>query len=313
LIKKAMKKDSVGLEASPSVAPNPQHAALVATMPPAWAIGIYAGPSPVQMFPAKGVENPVLSRSDVTDVPASFVADPFMIRSGDGWQMFFEVKNILTRKGEIGLASSVNGLDWTYSRIVLAESFHLSYPYVFEFEHNYYMVPETLEARRIRLYRAVCFPTGWLHVADLVDGTFADPSIFRFEGRWWLLACPSPFTHDVLRLFFADELFGPWVEHPKSPIIENSPHVARPAGRVVSADGRVIRYAQDCYPKYGTRVRAFEILELSPTSYREEESKHGPVLTPGEGGWNGQGMHHLDPHLNAAGDWIACVDGRPLL
>ena len=81
----------------------------------------------------------------------------------------------------------------------------------------------------------------------------------------------------------------------------------------MSAHGRVIRYAQDCYPKYGTQVRAFEILELSLTSYREAESAQGLVLLPGESGWNGQGMHHLDPHLNADGSWLACVDGRPLV
>src|SRR5205085_2757088 len=216
------------------------------------------------------------------------------------------------QKGEIGLAVSADGLDWTYSRIVLAESFHLSYPYVFEFDGDYYMIPETLQAQRIRLYKADCFPTRWLHVADLIDGTFADPSIFRYGGKWWLFACSAPFAHDVLRLFFADNLCGPWLEHPQSPIIERNPHLARPAGRVVSAHGRVIRYAQDCYPKYGTQVRAFEILELSFTSYREAESAQGLVLLPGESGWNGQGMHHLDPHLNADGSWLACVDGRPL-
>lgn len=283
------------------------------TLPKAWSIGIYVGPSPFDFLPAAGIENPVLSRSDVSDVPASFVADPFMIRVNDAWQMFFEVKNILTKKGEIGLAVSKNGVGWTYRQIVLAEPFHLSYPYVFEFDREYYMIPETLAANCIRLYKADCFPTRWIPVADLIDGTFADPSILRFDGKWWMFACAAPFEHDVLRLFFADDLFGPWIEHPQSPIVESNPHIGRPAGRTVTWNGRVIRYAQDCYPKYGGKVRALEIVELTPTSYREEESDSSPVLMPGEGGWNGQGMHHIDPHLNADGNWIACVDGRPLL
>jgi hypothetical protein len=292
---------------------NHQHAVLVNAMPRAWSIGIYIGSSPFDFIPAAGLENPVFSRSDVSDIPAAFVADPFMIRANNAWHMFFEVKNILTRKGEIGLAVSDNGINWNYSQIVLAEPFHLSYPYVFEFNHEYYMIPETLAAKCIRLYKAAPFPTRWIPVADLVDGTFADPSIFRFDDKWWMFACAAPFEHDVLRLFFADDLFGPWIEHPQSPIVENNPRIGRSAGRVVSHNGHMVRYAQDCYLKYGVKVRALEILELTPTSYRERESILSPILMPGDGGWNGQGMHHLDPHLNADGTWIACVDGRPVL
>jgi len=313
LSKRATTQDPDLKAASPSKTQQRLHAALVNAMPKTWAIGIYVGESPLHFLPAPGIENPVLSRSDVSDVPASFVADPFMIRSGGGWQMFFEVKNILTKQGEIGLAVSENGFAWTYSQIVLAEPFHISYPYVFECEGEYYMIPETLQAKAIRLYKAAGFPTHWTHVADLIDGTFADPSVFRFDGKWWMFACSAPFEHDVLRLFFADDLIGPWVEHPKSPIVENNARIGRSAGRVVTSNGQVIRYAQDCYPKYGAQVRALRILELTPTSYREEESDESPVLTSGESGWNGQGMHHIDPHLNPDGKWIACVDGRPVL
>lgn len=286
------------------------HQGLLNGLMKTWAIGIYVGDSPWRFFPAPGIKNPVLSQADVSDAPVSFVADPFMIRAGDLWHMFFEAKNVLTRKGEIGLAVSRNGFDWSYRQIVLAEPCHLSYPYVFEYEGSYYMIPETLQANQIRLYEAARFPFGWTHVADLIEGEFADSSIFRFNGRWWIFACSAPFAHDVLRLFFADHLTGPWFEHPGSPIIQNNPHVARPAGRVVVFDDSVIRYAQDCYPKYGARVRAFEISELTPSSYRERESDQGPILSPGSSGWNGQGMHHIDPHRNSDGKWIACVDGR---
>lgn len=313
MIKRATKQDAQVIEAAPSLAPHLPYAALFDGLLKTWSIGIYVGQSPFDLHSAAGIDNPVLTQSDVSDVPASFLADPFMIRAGDAWHMFFEVKNILTRKGEIGLAQSRDGFDWRYSRIVLAEAFHLSYPYVFEWEGEYYMIPETLQANQIRLYKALRFPTEWRHVADLVEGQFADPSIFRFDGRWWIFACSRPFQHDVLRLYFADCLFGPWVEHPSSPIIEGNPHIARPAGRVVPFAGGVIRYAQDCYPKYGTQVRAFEITELTPTSYHERECDENPVLRPGESGWNGMGMHHIDAHLNSDGKWIACVDGRFLL
>ena len=38
--------------------------------------------------------------------------------------------------------------------IVLAEPFHLSYPYVFEWQGSHYMIPESGAAKSVRLYRA---------------------------------------------------------------------------------------------------------------------------------------------------------------
>ncbi len=58
-----------------------------------WSIGIYAGTSPLDLLP-HGRSNPVLTARDVTDVPAAFVADPFMIKNGPRWYMFFEVFNV---------------------------------------------------------------------------------------------------------------------------------------------------------------------------------------------------------------------------
>lgn len=274
-----------------------------------WSIGLYSGTSPLQLAPAQGIVNPVLSAGDVVDVPARFVADPFMLRVDGIWHMFFEVMNDISGKGEIGMAISRNGFNWEYQEIVLKEPFHLSYPCVFQDNGDFYMVPETLDAGSIRLYRAVSFPDDWVHVKDLVRGKHADPSIFSFAGKWWLFACPAPKTHDVLSLYYANDLDSNWVPHPCNPIVTGNNRIARPGGRVLVHDGQLVRFAQDCYPTYGSRVRAFQITELTPTTYRETEAKETPVLVPGKGGWNVSGMHHVDVHLAENGKWLACVDG----
>lgn len=277
-----------------------------------WSIGIYSGESPLHLRPAAGVSNPILTRASVRDVPAGFVADPFLVRRGGVSYMFFEVLNQATDRGEIGLATSSDGVNWTYQRIVLAEPFHLSYPYVFESKGDYYMLPETLAAQAVRLYRAEAFPTRWSCVGSLVEGTCADPSIFYFDDKWWMFACSTPYQHDTLRLYFADELSGRWREHPVNPIVRGSKRNARPAGRVLTLDGKIIRFSQDCVPSYGTQVRAFEIQELTTRSYVEEEVRCSPVLTASGDGWNAAGMHHVDAHVCEDHSWIACVDGRAM-
>ena len=271
-----------------------------------WSIGIYSGASPYQLAPAK--LNPVLRNTDVTDIPAEFVADPFMILRNGRWHMFFEAMNRETGKGEIALAVSDDAFSWNYQQSVIKEPFHLSYPYVFEWQDEYYMVPETLGAGAVCLYKADDFPARWSRQGKLIDGSHADPSILRFDDLWWLFTCSTPFQHDVLRLYFARDLDGPWKEHPRSPIVRKDKCRARPAGRMLQLDDRVIRFAQDCVPQYGTRVRAFEISELTREHYLEVERKD-PILTPGKHGWNESGMHHIDAQRNGDGAWIACVDG----
>ncbi len=276
-----------------------------------WSIGIYVGSSPAAFWRPENVFNPVLTRERVSDVSAVFVADPFMVPSDNTWYMFFEVMNWRSDKGEIGLATSKDALSWNYQRIVLAEDFHMSYPYVFDWMGDYYMIPETCAVRSIRLYKALDFPMRWGNVCDMVRGRhFSDPSIVRFADRWWLFTETSAAEkHDTLRLYYADDLRGPWLEHPRSPIVRGNPRIARPAGRVLLTNRAMIRYAQNCHPAYGTDVRALEVTELTTTAYSERELGGNPVLEPGGAGWNASGMHHIDAHPTQTGGWIACVDG----
>ncbi|MBL4709699.1 MAG: hypothetical protein JKY48_14800 [Flavobacteriales bacterium] len=117
---------------------------------------------------------------------------------------------------------------------------------------------------------------------------------------------------ETLGLYFSDELTGPYTEHPMSPLIQKNNRMARPAGRMIQWNGKWIRFCQDCYPNYGSNVRAFEINELTTSVYSEKEIDESPVLqmTGEENAWNGSGMHHIDPYQLEDGKWIACVDGH---
>jgi len=278
---------------------------------------MFAGPSPVDLAPAPGARNPVLTYRDVTDAPAIFVADPFMVHHDDGlWYMFLEVMSDLEYKADIALAVSPNGLDWKYEGIVLSEPFSLSYSYVFRWQDDYYMLPEMYEQNYLRLYRADPFPRRWRPVATfLEDAPIADASIFPWQGHWYILACPHPAAHDALRLFCAPNPTGPWKEHPKSPIVTGDPRRARPGGRVVEwSQGKrgksLVRFAQDCFPRYGTGLRAFEITHLTPSEYEEQQVERSPIRRPDPGEWNGRAMHHVDAHCLPDGTWLAVADGH---
>ena len=272
-----------------------------------WSIGIYSGDTPFNLSPCADIRNPVLSAESVTDVPAEFVADPFMIRVGGSWHMFFEVMNAQTMRGEIGWAQSEDGLGWAYRGIVLREPFHLSYPYVICADGEYYMIPESHKAGRTKLYRGDPFPDRWSSVGTIMNGGWVDSSLLFFDGLWWMFTCPAGSRSSSLELFCAESLGGRWLRHAMSPLIVENDRIARPGGRVIALGNEIIRFCQDCYPRYGTRIRAFEITQLSTSTYVEREVDSTPILAGGKE-WNMDGMHHVDPHWT--GDrWLACVDG----
>lgn len=273
-----------------------------------WSISIYTGSNPYNFTPHPLTENlPVLTADKVTDVPAGFVADPFMLQYRNEWFMFFEVLNLSSGQGDIGLAHSRNGLDWKYEQIVIDEPFHLSYPYVFKSHSTFYMIPESREGHAVKLYKAIEFPTKWQFICDLIVGDFADPSIIEKDNIWWLFVLKES---NSLALYYSENLTGSYHEHPKSPIIINDSNISRPGGRMIIVNNKVIRYVQDDDPEYGNSLRVFRINTLTTVDYTQEEILRKPILSGSGHGWNSIGMHHIDPHQKNQNDWIACVDGK---
>jgi hypothetical protein len=281
-----------------------------------WSILIYEGYSPLVLNPAANTKHPAMSRQDVNDTYTAFVADPFIVKNENRWLMFFELLNTKTQKGQIAYADSTDCLNWNYQQVVLAEDFHLSYPYTFEFEANWYMIPESCEAGSVRLYKATSFPQQWEFVSELLVGErFVDASIINFDNIWWMfvgIERDENTACDELRLYYADSLWGDWVEHPMSPIVRDNMEISRPAGRIVKIDNNLVRFAQDCRHTYGGNASAIKINLLTKDSYLEERiNPDNPYLfTLGTLECNSLGMHHLDPVLLSDGCWIACVDAK---
>ena len=264
---------------------------------------------PFKLVDPPGITNPVLTAADVTDREAAYVADPFLFHKNDLWYMFMEVLDLPTEQGDIGLATSSDGLHWKYESIVLDEAFHLSYPYVFKVGSDYYMVPETFQLNEVRIYKANDFPYDWTYFATIATGRqFVDPSILFANGRFWLFV--SEPNNETLYLYSSTSLSENWVEHPQSPVIQNSKAQARPGGRAFIYNGdQIIRVSQNWGG--GLKIRAFKIDLLTPSLYAEHELPESPLLQAGDDpeDWYAGGIHHFDPWW--AGEyWIVAFDGR---
>lgn len=273
-----------------------------------WSIAVYTGDQvPLEGRPDSADVRQVLTASDVSDARAVFVADPFLVRHDNGWLMFFEAMDGDLWRGVLAVARSADAKTWRYDRIVLKESFHLSYPQVINCDGAYFMIPESGAANEVRLYGSSDFPYSWRYQTTLLRGAYRDATVFRWDDRWWMFAQSNEAD---LELHYADTIDGPWKPHPCSPLRRNDPRTSRPAGRVWTGGDAPVRFAQDCRETYGGRVVAFRIEDLTPESYRETELPESPILVPGTQSWNRDGMHHIDIQCDQDGKCIALIDGK---
>ncbi len=202
-----------------------------------------------------------------------FEADPFVVRDGERWWMFYEEFPWATRRGRIAVREVSHRGPVAETRVVLDLPTHLSYPFVFRHEGEWYLMPESNQSKRLELYRAVEFPWRWESHATLLDPfDGVDATLHRHtDGRWYLFANlgePGISYDEELHLFVADSPFGPFAAHPENPVVADVRR-ARMAGRLFESGGELVRPAQRCAPLYGAGLVLHVVEELSPVTYRE--------------------------------------------
>jgi len=201
-----------------------------------------------------------------------FWADPFLLEDGSATHVFFEDVGYADKKGVIShLKIDADGTRGPQT-VVLEREYHLSYPFVFRWQGQVFMIPETAKNRTIELYRATAFPLRWELDRVLFEDVYAvDTTLLEHAGRFWLFANMSPSggaVDDELFLFFADSPLGPWRPHPMNPIVSDV-RSARPAGRPFAHGQDVIRPSQDGSGRYGNAILLNRIETLSETGYGE--------------------------------------------
>jgi hypothetical protein len=236
--------------------------------------------------------------------PASeFWADPFLFEeSGETW-LFFENYDRSSRNGRIACGRIDQHSQLRDVNIVIENPYHMSNPLIFRHEDQVIMIPETMAARRVELYRCRDFPLEWERSAILLDDIdMCDPIPIEVDGRWWLfgnVVGRDGSSWNELHLFHAGALTGPWTPHPLNPVIADV-RTARPGGRMFWHEGMLFRYAQDCGGGYGSRLHLCRIDELTETSYHQTVVA---TIDPFDLGMNG--VHAYD-----ASTRYEAIDGR---
>ncbi|MCW5698954.1 MAG: hypothetical protein KIT00_03845, partial [Rhodospirillales bacterium] len=237
------------------------------------------------------------------ELAGGYLADPFAIDADGETVIFAEGYLFDDRHGFIvALHRHENG-DVSAAEEVLRLPCHGSYPQVFRHDDGIYLLPEAAGSGCVRLYRAVTFPNKWEPDRVLIeDFAGADPTVFRHQGRWWLLAGDHNDQDETkLFAFFSDDLFGPWQPHPLNPVKADLGS-SRPAGAPFLHEGRLLRPAQVGTETYGGAVAVNHVIHLSPEAFVEETIA---ILRPDPYSPYPAGLHTL----NRCGS-VVVIDGK---
>lgn len=246
---------------------------------------------------------PPVPWNTLEDDGTHFYADPFPMVYRQRTFLFVEDYDHHVGRGVISAVEFDDSGPRGLPTPVLSLDSHLSYPFIFEADGEIWMVPESAATNTIDLYRSISFPDEWVHERTLISGVAAsDSTLFEVNGRWWMMATvrgEGASYSDSLFLWWAETLRGPWVAHRKNPVLIDIAS-ARPAGRVVRRNGRLLRPVQDCCQGYGAALALAEVTRLDVDGFEQRVLAR---LRPGPH-WAGRRLHTV----NRAGR-LECIDG----
>ena len=242
----------------------------------------------------------------ITPPKDRFWADPFIVARDNKYYVFIEEFPYATQKGHISLIVMNKDGSFEPPVRVLEAPYHLSYPFVFEFESNLYLIPESSANRTVELYKCTAFPLKWEFQRNLMNNCeVVDTTLFQWQGRWWMflnqIQTEGASSWDELFLHYSDSPFSDnWTPHQRNPVVSDA-RSARPAGRLFVRDGRLYRPSQNCSGRYGYGFNICEITKLTETEYEEK------IVSRVEPKWD---KNVVSTHTINYEDGLTIIDGQ---
>ena len=109
----------------------------------------------------------------IKNPPNRFFADPFVITKDEKTICYVEDYYYEQKKGCITAIEMIDHKHYQILGPVIEDPFHMSFPFLFKYQQELYMVPETAGSNSIRLYKCVEFPLKWEYQKDVLRGVRA--------------------------------------------------------------------------------------------------------------------------------------------
>jgi hypothetical protein len=253
-----------------------------------WSVGYGSSMS----YPEKMIIDPKaiysIEKLKIKNDSTVFLADPFFVKEKDTFYIFFEHKKTKSN-ADISLLTSVDGKNYQFRGTVLTQKFHLSYPQVFKYKNDFYMVPESKQANKVLLYKAHRFPFDWKVCDTLInDVQLVDPSIYLSDTLNIMVA--TDYAKNMY-VYQADSLFGKWKLHKQSIALIGTE--SRAGGRFFSDKKGLILPVQDFSNGYGCGLSLYRFSFKNGNYTVKREKQHFLTAKANIKEFNA-GMHQLD-------------------
>ena len=177
-----------------------------------WSVGIIADDPATLYAKAQGGEIVAADVRWFVSPRDTFLADPFIApgRGDDGGPLILaEDYDWAVGRGHISRLT-IAGDQVTVTPAITADH-HFSYPFLIEEADALYCVPERARAGHVMLYRHDPARDEWREDGVLIpDMAAVDSTIFRHDGRWWMLCTDvADSCNEALHAFYAEALRGP--------------------------------------------------------------------------------------------------------
>jgi len=207
-----------------------------------------------------------------------FWADPFVVYKDHKHYVFFEEFLNSNNKGHLSVMIIDNNGDHSEPVKIIDRDYHLSYPSIFEFQDELYLIHGTIHNSKsyVELFKCVDFPFQWISYKKLIKNIpLVDTTIFFYNKKWWIFACKAKNdgtsqSNELMLYYSENPLDENWIPHPLNPVISNIKN-SRPAGSVFKMNEKIIRPAQNCFQVYGNGFSFNEIIKLNENEYEEKQ------------------------------------------
>ena len=210
----------------------------------------------------------------VVDMPeGTCIADPFLYEADGEHYLFVELFEIKKNKACIAYYKFIDGKP-VYKGKIIEQTYHMSYPCVFEHKGMHYMIPETSANQSVDLYQATEFPHKWEKVKTLVsDARYIDTTVLKQNGHYHAVSYQKVAQGWGLDAFALDmdEMIMTKVASK-----HYNANVCRPAGHFILKD-ELLRPAQNCARKYGENLILYCVDRFDDSRYEEHETAHVDV------------------------------------
>ena len=204
-----------------------------------------------------------------------FWADPFYFKHNNKDYCFFERYFYSTNKGELACAE-IKKNNLIKFKTVMKKNYHLSFPNIFKYKNNIFLIPETHENKRLEVYICKKFPNKWLLYSTAFEGeAICDPLIMLKNGKMWLFVnkAKNNLSHlnKDLYIYQIDSLkLQSIISHKKNPVIRNF-NGGRNAAQQFFKNTLMTRVSQNCKNLYGESINISKIKKLTLSDYQEEK------------------------------------------